>query len=97
MRFGRVLFSGASGAGKTNFCKLLLGKAFQPLHISTGLHKYESVSAIKIGMYRSGNCIQFHALDLEKEIGMLRPHLNFFTESQSSPTKQSKSMDDDKI
>ena len=91
VRFGRVLFSGASGAGKTNFCNLLLGKAFQPLHISTGLHKYERVSAIKIGMQQVDDHIQFQALNLEEEIGELRSRLNFLTESKVVETSLSKS------
>jgi len=41
VRFGRVLFSGASAAGKTNFYNLLLKKQFQQQHISTGLHESE--------------------------------------------------------
>ncbi|XP_065901552.1 uncharacterized protein [Dysidea avara] len=94
VRFGRVLFSGASGAGKTNFCNLLLRKAFQPLHISTGLHKYDRVSAIKISMQQSDNHVQFSVLDLEEEIDELRSHLNFVTDnSQGTDLSQSEESD----
>ena len=35
--YGRVLFSGSSGAGKTSFYKLLLNKSHSKQRISTGL------------------------------------------------------------
>ncbi|XP_065901549.1 uncharacterized protein [Dysidea avara] len=94
VRFGRVLFIGASGAGKTSFCNLLLRKAFEPKHISTGLHKYDRVSAIKISMQQSDNHVQFSVLDLEKEIDELRSRLNFITEhSQGTDLSQSEESD----
>ena len=87
-----MLFSGASAAGKTIFCNLLLGKPFQQLHISTGLHKYKRVSAIKIGMQQSDRGVQFNALDLKKEIDILQSRLNFLT--QQLQTSQSDSYTD---
>ena len=91
VRFGRVLFSGASGAGKTNFCNLLLRKAFQPSHISTGLHKYDRVSTIKISMQQSTcNHVQFSVLSLEKEIDELSSRLAFLTEKSNSSNATNK-------
>jgi len=80
VRFGRVLFSGASAAGKTNFCNLLLKKEFQPQHISTGLRESERVSAMKIGTQQSDNGVLFDKLDLEHEKFDLWWCLNTFTE-----------------
>jgi len=68
VQFGRVLFSGVSAAGKTNFYNLLLNKKFQARHISTGLHESERVSAMKISMQCSESNVQFIVLDFKKEI-----------------------------
>ena len=80
VRSGRVLFSGA----------LLLGKPFQSLHVSTGLHKYECVSAIKIGMQQVDNRIQFDTLNFKQETGKLYSCSSFLSEQiESEYTKES--------
>ena len=79
VRFGRVLFSGASAAGKTNFCNLLLKKEFQPQHISTGLRESERVSAVKLSTQHSDHGVSFDKLDLEKEKSYLWSCLSLFT------------------
>ena len=82
VRFGRVVLSGSSGAGKTNFLNLLLKKAFQPNHISTGLHESERVSAIKVNMQQSSECIpvQLTVLNTENEISELASRLTILAE-----------------
>ena len=87
VRFGRVLFSGASAAGKTNFYNLLLSKKFQEKHISTGLHESERVSALKISMKQSDSHVLFSVLDFKKEIDELQSRLNVFTEQSQQPTE----------
>jgi len=70
VRFGRVVLCGSSGAGKSNFLNLLLKKAFQPNHNSTGLHEFERVSAIKVGIQQSSKYIPVHftVLNIENQI-----------------------------
>ena len=92
VRFGRVIFTGSSGAGKTNFLNLLLKKAFQSKHISTGLHESERVSAIKVGMKQSEEStpIQFTVLNMESEINELTARLTPFAElSHAANSKES--------
>jgi len=88
VRFGRVLFSGVSAAGKTNFYKLLLNKKFQARHISTGLHESERVSAMKIGMQCLDSHVQFIVLDFKKEIEELKSRLNILTKQPQQPEVQ---------
>jgi len=89
VRFGQVLFSGASGAGKSNFCNLLLKKAFRSQHVSTGLHESERVSAMKIKMQHSDEQITFKILDIKREIDELQSRLHTLTEPSqpSEPLK----------
>ena len=95
VRFGQVVFSGASGAGKTNFCNLLLKKAFSPDHVSTGLQESERVSTMKIKMQHSDNQITFNVLDIEKEIDELQSRLHTLTKQpQLSEQPEPKSTED---
>ena len=44
LRYGKVLFCGASAAGKSNFLKLLMEEDFQSLHISSEVLKPQQVT-----------------------------------------------------
>ena len=77
IRYGRVLFSGSSGAGKTSFFKLLMNRNCSEKHISTGLVKSEQViAAVKVDVHAKDQCVEFNELNVKTEILKLRAILN---------------------
>ena len=77
VRYGRVLFSGSSGAGKTSFFKLLMNRKCNAQHISTGLVKSEQViAAVKVDIHTKDQCVEFNELDIKTEILKLQGILN---------------------
>ena len=60
VRYGKVLFCGASAAGKTNFMNLLMEEDFQSSHISTEVLKPQQVAvAIKALLYSNEDEVEF--------------------------------------
>ena len=47
VRYGKVLFCGANGAGKTNFSNLLLEEEFSPKHVSTEVAKPQQATVAR--------------------------------------------------
>ena len=88
VRFGRVLFSGSSGAGKTSFYKLLMNRERFKQHISTGLAKSEQViSVVKVDMHSRDKHVELSELDIEKEISKLHSLLDTMANDESSKGK----------
>ena len=85
VRYGRVLFSGSSGAGKTSFYKLLMNRDRSKQHISTGLAESEQVIAvIKVDVHSHDEHVVLYELDIEKEISKLKLLLkSLATDNQS--------------
>ena len=76
VRYGRVLFSGSSGAGKTSFYKLLLNKSRSKQHISTGLAQSEQVvAAVKVDVRSKDKHVDLYELNIKNEILKLRSFL----------------------
>ena len=85
--YGRVLFSGSSGVGKTSFFKLLMSRNCSELHISTKLAQPEQVvAAIKVDAYSQDDCVDFYELNIENEILKLQSLLN--TMAHDQPTNK---------
>ena len=83
VRYGRVLFSGSSGAGKTCFFKLLMNRKCNEQHISTGLAKSEQViAAVKVGVHTENQCVEFSELNIKTEILKLKVILNKLASKQ---------------
>ena len=77
VRYGRVLFSGSSGAGKTSFYRLLMNRERFKQYISTGLAESEQVIAVvKVGMHGDDDHVELYELDIETEISKLQSMLN---------------------
>ena len=88
VRFGRVLFSGSSGAGKTSFYKLLMNRERLKQHNSTGLAESEQVIAVvKVDMNSQDKHIVLSELDIEKEISKLHSLLDTMASDESSKGK----------
>ena len=88
VRFGRVLFSGSSGAGKTSFYKLLMNRKRFKQHISTGLAESEQVIAVvKVDMHSQDKHVVLSELDIEKEISKLHSLLDTMASTESSKGK----------
>ena len=88
VRFGRVLFSGSSGAGKTSFYKLLMNRKPFKQHISTGLAESEQVIAVvKVDMHSQDKHIVLSVLDIEKEISKLYSLLDTMASDELSKGK----------
>ena len=69
IRFGRVLFSGSSGVGKTSFYKLLMSRSRSEQHISTGLVQSEQViAAVKVDVNSKDDCVELLELNIDNEI-----------------------------
>ena len=71
MRYGKVLFCGAGGTGKSNFLNLLIRDDFQSLHISTDVAKPQQVT-IKAQV---SDEIEFKKMDIDEEILQLKSYL----------------------
>ena len=88
VRFGRVLFSGSSRAGKTSFYKLLINRKRLEQHISTGLAESEQVIAVvKVDMHSEDKHVVLSELDIEKEISKLHSLLDTMASDESSKGK----------
>ena len=88
VRYGRVLFSGSSGVGKTSFYKLLMRKDRSEQHISTKLVQPEQViAAIKVDVHNEDDCVEFYELNIEDEILKLQLLLNVIAHEQQ-PNKK---------
>ena len=73
VRYGKVLFCGASAAGKTNFLNLLMKEGFQQEHKSTELAKSRQVTiAMKARISSNDNEIVFKKMNIDDEIYQLR-------------------------
>ena len=73
VRYGRVLFSGSSGVGKTSFYKLLIKKDRSKQHISTKLVQSEQVvAAIKVDVHNEDDYVEFYELNIKDEIHKLQ-------------------------
>ena len=76
LRYGKVLFCGATAAGKSNFLNLLMEEDFQPLHISTGVLKSQQISiATKAAISSNDNEIEFKRMSIDDEILQLVSYL----------------------
>ena len=88
VRFGRVLFSGSSGAGKTSFYKLLMKRERSKKHISSRLAEPEQViAAVKVDVHSKDDYVELYELDIKKEILKLQSLLN--TMANYGPNKVS--------
>ena len=78
VRYGKVLFCGANGAGKTNFSNLLLEAEFNPIHVSTEVAKPQQATvAMKAQVSKSdkdGDVI-FKKMNIDDEIQQLMSYL----------------------
>ena len=92
LRYGKVLFCGASAAGKSNFLKLLMEEDFQSLHISTEVLKPQQVTvAMKAVISESDDDkVEFKKMNIDDEILQLESYLPekyaSFTSSTSTLT-----------
>ena len=74
VRHAKVLFCGASGAGKTSFCRLLKYKPFNEKHISTGLGDTQQIMLSEKATMKGNLLIE---LDPAEEIHQLKLRLKF--------------------
>ena len=85
VRYGRVLFSGSSGVGKTSFFKLLMNRNRSEQHISTILAQPEQVvAAIKVDACSQEDRVDFYELNIENEILKLQSLLSTMAHDQPS-------------
>ena len=77
LRYGKVLFCGATAAGKSNFLNLLMEEDFQPLHISTEVVKSHQIKiATKANISSSDdNEVKFKKMNIDDEILELESYL----------------------
>ena len=69
VRYGKVLFCGASAAGKSNFSSLLLKEDFQSMHISTEVLKPTQVTVAMKALVSSNNGeVEFQKMSTDDEI-----------------------------
>ena len=92
VRYGKVLFCGANGAGKTNFSNLLLEAEFNPIHVSTEVAKPQQATvAMKAQVSKSdkdGDVI-FKKMNIDDEIQQLMSHLpEKYTKPDTTPHDQ---------
>ena len=88
LRYGRVLFNGSSGAGKTSFYKLLMNRKRSKQHISTGLAESEQVIAVaKVDVDDKDNYVELYELDIKKEILKLQSLLKIMASDNPDKIK----------
>ena len=78
VRYGKILFCGANGAGKTNFSNLLLKEEFSHKHISTEVIKPQQATiAIKaqVSKHDENSEVIFEKMDIDQEISQLMSYL----------------------
>ena len=78
VRYGKVLFSGSCGFGKTSFFRLLMKQQFDDKYTSTGLaDAHRVIFSTKIYVQpSSSDDVEFQVLDFEKEISQLTSHVH---------------------
>ena len=74
VRHAKILFCGASGAGKTSFCHLLKHKPFNEKHISTGLGDTQQIMVSVKATMKDNILIE---LDPAEEIHQLKLRLKY--------------------
>ena len=76
VRYGKVLFCGASAAGKSNFLNLLMENDFEPLHKSTEVLKpYQVTVAMKALISSHKGEVVFKRMNIDEEILHLESYL----------------------
>ena len=78
VRYGKILFCGANGAGKTNFSNLLLKEKFNYKHISTEVIKPQQATiAIKaqVSKHDKSSEVIFEKMNIDQEISQLMSYL----------------------
>ena len=76
VRYGKVLFCGASAAGKSNFLNLLMEDDFQSMYISTKVLKPHQVTvAMKALISSNKDEVEFKRMNIEDEILQLESYL----------------------
>ena len=76
VRYGKVLFCGASAAGKSNFLNLLMEDDFQSMHKSTEVLKPHQVTvAMKALISSNKDEVEFKRMNIEDEILQLESYL----------------------
>ena len=90
VRYGKVLFCGASAAGKTNFLNLLMEEDFQSKYISTEVLKPHQVTvAMKALESSSKDEVKFKKMSIEEETLELESYLpKSYAESTSAKGKR---------
>ena len=83
VRHAKILFCGASGAGKTSFCHLLKHKPFNEKHISTGLGDTQQVMVSVKATMKDNVLIE---LDPAEEIHQLKLRLKYKKLSDNDET-----------
>ena len=86
VRYGKVLFSGSCGSGKTNFFRLLMKKKYEDQYMSTGLadpHRVVFTTKVHIQPSTSDEDVEFKILNFESEVAQLRSHIS--TKVKSTP------------
>ena len=78
VRYGKVLFCGANGAGKTNFSNLLLEEQFNPKHVSTEVVKPQQATVAmkaQISKCEKDGDVIFKKMNIDDEIQQLMSYL----------------------
>ena len=76
VRYGKVLFCGASAAGKSNFLNLLMENNFESLHKSTEVLKpYQVTVAMKALISSHKGEVEFKRMKIDEEIVQLESYL----------------------
>ena len=78
VRYGKILFCGANGAGKTNFSNLLLEAEFNPIHVSTEVAKPQQTTVAMKAQVSKGDKdgdVIFKKMNIDDEIQQLMSYL----------------------
>jgi len=94
VRHAKILFCGASGAGKTSFIRLLKNKKFKPDHHSTGLGNTEQIMISKKACIQGSEWVDLHPSEELRQI-KLRIHHNLMFKPHSE--EQTDSMKEQSI
>jgi len=75
VQYGKVLFCGVAGAGKSNFLNLLMKNPFESSHISTAMFKPQQV-AMKVQVSSNNSTeVEFEKMNIDDEILNLYSYL----------------------
>lgn len=92
VRHAKILFCGASGAGKTSFAHLLTNKKFQVKQCSTGLGDIQQIMVLKKVSFKGTEWVD---LDPSKELLQLKLRMHHKLSSQTEgPSLQANESDD---